>query len=179
MKTENAKSGVQENRPGNISKDPVLPPLEKETASSGSEPPVQGISPNLKRGILIFSIFTVLAFGVFGTLLIKKLLSRSTGETSPRNHELLTVAERLESAGLYDQALGQYEKFLNANESNPKLRAEAAYKAGKLYVKLDNCRDGLVLLFHSQAIQADAPWTDDLNATTDACIARLKPHPNP
>lgn len=176
MKTDSTKSEEQESRRGSVSTDPVLPPMGKETTRVGQEPPPEGLSKNLKRGILIFSAFTVLAFGIFGTLLIKKLLTPSTDTTS-RGRELLTVAERLESVGLYDQALGQYEKFINTDGPSQKLRAEAAYKAGRLYVKLDNCREGLVFLFHSQAILSDAPWTADLNATTDACLARLKTHP--
>ncbi len=176
MTPDKPEINTRENSRDHVLSDPVLPPLEQPEEGNPSLPAAGGVSPALKRGIILFSVFTVLVFGIFGTLLIKKLLPPSK-ETAPRDRELLVVAEQLQSVGLYEQAIGQYEKFLNSTEHNRKTRAEVAYKAGQLYLRLDNCREGLVYLFQSQTLFPDAPWAQDLNTKTDACISRLKTIP--
>ncbi len=161
---------------GNKKTDPVLPPLVDEKEKAGSGQPADGISPALKKGIIGFTAITVLIFGVFGTLLIKKLLG-SGKDTKLENHEILTVAEKLQEAGLEEQALAQYEKFLALPGIGRETRARISFDTGKLYLKLDNCPEGLVFFFQSQTILPKAPWAAELTSHIDHCLNRLNEPP--
>ncbi len=156
--------------------DPILPPLSTEGGETESPPIPEGISPGLKKGIIAFTTVTVLIFGVFGTLLIKKILG-SGKDTGPDKHETLVVAEKLHQAGLNEQALEQYEKFLNQPGVDRETRSKVSFTAGKLYLELDNCTEGLVYLFQSQVVFPKAPWAAELTSHIDHCLSRLKPPP--
>lgn len=156
--------------------DPVLPPLHSEGGRAETPPQAEGISSALKKGIIAFTIVTVLIFGVFGTLLIKKILG-SGKETIPEKNETLKVAEKLHQAGLKGQALDQYEKFLNQSGIGRETRSEVSFTAGKIYLELGNCPEGLVYLFQSQVAFPKAPWAAELTSHIDHCLSRLKPPP--
>jgi len=154
----------------------ILPPLQ-ETGEKGSEiPPPEGLRPALKRTIILFTVFTFLAFAVFSALFLKNILGSKSKE-AVWDDENLTVAERLRDAGLYDQALRHYERYLD----NPKLdfvtRGRVAYTTGSLYLELDNCAEGLVWLYQSQTALPDAPWAAERDGKIDACLVRLKAPP--
>ncbi|QPJ63179.1 MAG: hypothetical protein G3M70_15375 [Candidatus Nitronauta litoralis] len=176
MENEKGISKEKETASGHKKTDPVLPPLKNEENNSSTGEPVDGISPTLKKGIIGFTAITVLIFGVFGTLLIKKLLSPGK-ETRPENHEVLTVAERLHQAGLEEQALEQYEKFLVLPGIGRETRAKVSFDTGKLYLKLDNCAEGLVYFFQSQVAFPKAPWAAELTSHIDHCLTRLNQSP--
>ena len=159
--------------------DPILPPLGKKPDSSDSTISTttkEGLSPALKRGIIFFTVLTVLAFAAFTTLLVKKFVNPTAVENKWDN-EILTVAERLHEAGLNDQALEQYERFLSEKSLEFPLRGRIAYTAGSLYLDLGNCTQGLVMLFQSQAAYPEAPWKEDLNKKIDACLSKVKSPP--
>ena len=175
---ENVDQSAETKPPASGTKrtDPVLPPLNSESRESEAPPPAEGISPGLKKGIIGFTIVTVLIFGVFGTLLIKKFLGPGK-ETGPDKHETLMVAERLHQTGLNEQALGQYEKFLNQPGIGREMRAKVSFTVGKLFLELDNCPEGLIYLFQSQVAFPKAPWAAELTSHIDHCLSRLKPPP--
>ncbi|MEC9018882.1 MAG: hypothetical protein VYE03_01870, partial [Nitrospinota bacterium] len=71
-----------------------------------------------------------------------------------------------------EQALDQYIEIWQLENSNSSTRGEAASIAGKLYLKLGNCKEGLVWLFRSEA--ANPENTTELQPLIDTCIAKEK-----
>ena len=87
-----------------------------------------------------------------------------------RVFELNKTGERLQEIGYMEQALDQYIKIWNLDSANRITRSEAAFNAGKLYLKLGNCKETLVWLFRSEAANPDV--TNKLQPLIDSCIQK-------
>lgn len=137
--------------------------------------PEDGVSGKLKAGVYILTGITLFAFVAFFVMLITKengLKKQEKILIDPRVSELKKTGERLRQAGLFEQALDQYIKIWKLENSNSLARAEAASKAGKLYLKLGNCKEGLVWLFRAEA--ANPEKAAELQPLIDSCIAKEK-----
>ena len=146
---------------------------------SDSKIPEDGVSGKLKAVVYILTGITLFAFVAFFTKLITKKSTPIQQETSvkdiridTRSAELEKAGERLQQVGLNEQALDQYIQIWSLGESNAADRAKAAATAGRLYMKLGNCREALVWLFRSEAANPDK--ANDLQALIDTCISKEK-----
>ena len=137
--------------------------------------PDDGVSRKLKVGVYILTGITLFAFIAFFVKLSTKE-NRSIKQEKiliePRISELKKTGERLQQAALLEQALDQYIEVWKLENSNSLARAEAASTAGKLYLKLGNCNEGLVWLFRAEA--ANPEKTNELQPLIDTCIAKEK-----
>jgi len=137
--------------------------------------PDDGVSRKLKVGVYILTGITLFAFVAFFVKLITKENRSNKQEKiliDPRISELKKAGERLQQAALLEQALDQYIEVWKLENSNSLARAEAASTAGKLYLKLGNCNEGLVWLFRAEA--ANPEKTTELQPLIDTCIAKEK-----
>ena len=137
--------------------------------------PDDGVSRKLKVGVYILTGITLFAFVAFFVKLTTKENRSNKQEkflTDPRISELKKAGERLQQAALLEQALDQYIEVWKLENSNSLARAEAASTAGKLYLKLGNCNEGLVWLFRAEA--ANPEKTAELQPLFDTCIAKAK-----
>ncbi len=142
---------------------------------SDSKIPEDGVSGKLKVVVYILTGITLFAFVAFFTKLITKKTAPETQEISlkePRTLELIQTGERLQQAGYTEQALDQYIEIWKLENTNSSARAEAASTAGKLYLKLGNCKEALVWLFRSEA--ANPENLDKLQPLIDTCITKVK-----
>lgn len=167
-------------------RDPKLPPVKKSgsAASNGNTPgvlPTAGVSTKLKLFVIVLTVLTVGAFGIFTAMLVKKSTSSSREPEQKQrvvwDQQILTVAEKLRDAGLYDQALVQYEKYLQNPAVDLKTRSQVAYIMGGLYMEMGNCGEALAWLYQSEAALSSAPWTEDRNQRIDGCLHQLKSAP--
>ncbi|MBC8282911.1 MAG: hypothetical protein H8E32_03780 [Nitrospinae bacterium] len=78
----------------------------------------------------------------------------------------------MQQVGYVEQALDQYIKIWNLENTNSSTRSDAAFTAGKLYLKLGNCKESLVWLFRSEAANPDK--AAELQPLIDTCIAKDK-----
>jgi len=138
-----------------------------------------GVSGKLKAVVYILTGITLFAFVAFFTKLITKKSTPIQQETSvkdiligTRASELEKAGERLQQVGLNEQALDQYIQIWSLGESNAADRAKAAATAGRLYMKLGNCKEALVWLFRSEAANPDK--ATELQPLIDTCIAKEK-----
>jgi len=172
---------------------PKLPPPKKrdEAAAGEAAPdgipaaggiPTAGVSRKLKIFVIVLTVVTIGAFGIFTAMLVKK--SASTSENNPEpaaeamwDKQVLTVAEKLRDAGLHDQALTQYEKYLENPAVDLETRSNVAYIIGGLYMEMGNCGEAMAWFYHSEVAQARAPWTEDRNRRIDGCLNQLKSAP--
>ena len=137
--------------------------------------PENGVSKKLKVGVYILTAITLFAFiAFFAKLITKQNVSKKQEKIlkDPRVSELKTTGERLQEAALLEQALDQYIEVWKLENSNSFARAEAASTAGKLYLKLGNCNEGLVWLFRAEA--ANPEKIAELQPLIDSCIAKEK-----
>jgi hypothetical protein len=144
---------------------------------SDSKIPEDGVSGKLKAVVYILTGITLFAFVAFFTKLITKKSTPIQQETSvkdiridTRSAELEKAGERLQQVGLNEQALDQYIQIWSLGESNTADRAKAAATAGRLYLKLGNCKEALVWLFRSEAANPDK--ATDLQTLIDTCIKK-------
>ena len=138
-----------------------------------------GVSGKLKAVVYILTGITLFAFVAFFTKLITKKSTPIQQETSvkdiridTRSAELEKAGERLQHVGLNEQALDQYIEIWSLGESNAADRTKAAATAGRLYLKLGNCKEALVWLFRSEAANPDK--ANELQTLIDTCIAKEK-----
>ena len=137
--------------------------------------PDDGVSRKLKVGVYILTGITLFAFVAFFVKLTTKEKRSNKQEKfliDPRISELKKAGERLQQAALLEQALDQYIEVWKLENSNSLTRAEAASTAGKLYLKLGNCNEGLVWLFRAEA--ANPEKTVELQPLIDTCITKEK-----
>ena len=137
--------------------------------------PDDGVSRKLKVGVYILTGITLFAFVAFFVKLTTKENRSNKQEQiliDPKISELKKTGERLQQAALLEQALDQYIEVWKLENSNSLTRAEAASTAGKLYLKLGNCNDGLVGLFRAEA--ANPEKTAELQPLIDTCITKEK-----
>ena len=137
--------------------------------------PDDGVSRKLKVGVYILTGITLFAFVAFFVKLTTKENRSNKQEKiliDPRISELKKAGERLQQAALLEQALDQYIEVWKLENANSLTRAEAASTAGKLYLKLGNCNEGLVWLFRAEA--ANPEKTTELQPLIDTCIAKEK-----
>ena len=146
---------------------------------SDSKIPEDGVSRKLKAVVYILTGITLFAFVAFFTKLITKKSTPIQQETSvkdiligTRAIELKKAGERLQQVGLNEQALDQYVQIWSLVESNSSDRAKAAATAGRLYLKLGNCKEALVWLFRSEAANPDK--ATETQPLIDTCIAKEK-----
>ena len=146
---------------------------------SDSKIPEEGVSGKLKAVVYILTGITLFAFVAFFTKLITKKSTPTHQEKSvkvsradTRTTELEKAGERLQQVGLNEQALDQYIQIWALGESNAADRAKAAATAGRLYLKLGNCKEALVWLFRSEAANPDK--ATELQPLIDTCIAKEK-----
>ena len=137
--------------------------------------PDDGVSRKLKVGVYILTGITLFAFIAFFVKLSTKENRSNKQEKiliEPRISELKKTGERLQQAAFLEQALDQYIEVWKLEISNSLARAEAASTAGKLYLKLGNCNEGLVWLFRAEA--ANPEKIAELQPLIDSCIAKEK-----
>ena len=146
---------------------------------SDSKIPEEGVSGKIKAVVYILTGITVFAFVAFFTKLITKKPTAIQQEKSIKNTrvdgrstELEKAGERLQQVGLNEQALDNYILIWTLGESNATDRAKAAATTGRLYLKLDNCKEALVWLFRSEAANPDK--ATELQPLIDTCIAKEK-----
>ena len=140
-----------------------------------SEPniPQNGVSGKLKAVVYILTAITLFAFVTFFAKLITKYSTPKKQEKILKNTRVLELnktGERLQEIGYTEQALDQYIKIWNLDSANRITRSEAAFNAGKLYLKLGNCKETLVWLFRSEAANPDI--TNKLQPLIDSCIQK-------
>ena len=146
---------------------------------SDSKIPEEGVSGKIKAVVYILTGITLFAFVAFFTKLITKKPTAIQQEKNIKNNrvgaratELEKAGERLQQVGLNEQALDQYILIWTLGESNATDRAKAAATTGRLYLKLDNCKEALVWLFRSEAANPDK--ATELQPLIDTCIAKEK-----
>lgn len=151
-----------------------LPPIKepKHEDKPAQPEPDQGISKGLKTTIIAFTVFTILAFIVFTFLMVGKL-SSPKNNNEEWNVQLLAVAEKLKDAGLHEQAIEQYEKYLQDRKVDMVVRGEVSRTLGNLFMDLGNCREALSWFYQAEAAFPKAPWIEELNARIDGCLHRL------
>ena len=140
---------------------------------SDSKIPEDGVSGKLKFSVYILTGITLLAFVAFFTKLITKERIPNKQEKNfkrSRIMELKKAGERLQQYGLVEQALDQYIEIWQLESSTSTIRAEAAARAGKLYLKLGNCKESMVWVFRAEA--ANPNLSRELQPLIDTCITK-------
>ena len=140
---------------------------------SDSKIPEDGVSGKLKLSVYILTAITLFAFVAFFTKLITKERIPNKQEKklkNPRIMELKKAGESLQQNGFFEQALDQYIEIWQLESSTSTIRAEAAARVGKLYLKLGNCNESLVWLFRAEA--ADSNLSHELQPLIDTCITK-------
>jgi len=152
-----------------------LPPITKSSDEdkTTAQQSNQGISRGLKISIIAFTVFTLLALLVFTVMLASKL-SSPKNITGVWSTQLLEVAEKLKDAGLHEQAIEQYEKYLQNRKVSMVIRGEVSRTLGNLYSDLSNCREALSWFYQAETAFPEAPWIEDLNARIDGCLQNLQ-----
>ena len=107
--------------------------------------------------------------------MLAKKLAGPPADSKLWNTRLVAVAEKLEEAGLPQQALQQYEKFLDHPKVDLETRSRVSHKVGELYIQQDNCREALAWLYQSQAAFPSAPWVQEVNQKIGICLEKIKP----
>jgi hypothetical protein len=130
-----------------------------------------GLSNKVKASIIILTLITVGAFGVFFVKLTDTIITPP--KKDDRAQYLRAVGDRLKETGLKEQAINQYIKFLDKTQTNEKTRAEVAHTVGKLYMQLSNCREALVWFFEAEMAGPAYPQPGELKQDIDTCTTQV------
>ena len=130
-----------------------------------------GLSSKIKVSIVILTLITVCAFGVFFVQLTDTIITPP--KKDDRTQHLRAVGDRLKETGLKEQAINQYIKFLDKTKTDEKTHAEVAHTVGKLYMQLSNCREALVWFFEAEMIGSAYSQSNKLKQDIDTCTTQL------
>ena len=128
------------------------------------------ISRNIKIPVILLTLATLIAFAVF----FVKLSSSLLGHPEVWGPQMQMVGDKLKSAGLKEQAITQYIKFLELREIDLKIRARVAQTVGQLYIELDNCPEAMSWLFQAETIGPAPSQNDILTQHIDFCLQKIK-----
>ncbi len=124
-------------------KNPKLPPTGSGQKAGGlPKIPTAGVNPKLKIFVIGLTFLTLMVFGVFAAMFVKKAFITEPATTW--GSELLTTADKLKARGLKPQAIEQYQKYLDTQKADKKTRSRISFDIGKLYVELGKCDDAVV-----------------------------------
>jgi tetratricopeptide (TPR) repeat protein len=130
-----------------------------------------GLSNKIKIPIIILTFVTICAMG---GMFIKVAYSISKSEKSTDSLQYLrTIGDKLQDKGLYEQSIEQYIKYLkNTNRDEPSY-SEVAHNIGELYMKLSNCQEALVWLFHAETTETKYSRAEELKIHIDTCLVNI------
>ncbi len=135
--------------------------------------PSSGVSPAIKFSVIILTILTFVAFGVF----FFKLTGKVT--TSPKEQswslKLRAVGDKLKSEGLYKQAVAPYTRFLEHEDIDLKTRAKVSQTLGELHATLGDCGEALVWFYQAEVAGPDPADKDVLDSHIATCLQEVKP----
>ncbi len=153
-----------------------LPPIDRgpePQGRTGGWIPTAGVSPKLKFFVIGLTFVTIMAFGIFTALLIKKVFVKGSNNV-PWGPQLLTIADKLKDKGLKPQAIEHYQKFLDTQEADLKTRSRVSFDIATLYVELGKCDDAVVWFLHAKAAQPNAPHLQESETQLKQCRGRPK-----
>ncbi len=164
-------SSEKENRddPGN----PKLPPTGSGQ-KTGRLPkiPTAGVSPKLRFFVIGLTFLTLMVFGVFVALFIKKAFI--TGPETTWGPQYLTIAEELKTRGLRPQAIEHYQKYLDTQKVDLETRSRISFDIGALYAELGQCDNAVVWFLHAKAAQPATPRTRETETQIQQCRSQHK-----
>ena len=132
-----------------------LPPMNREPKpgeTSGGWLPTTGVSTKLKVFVIGLTFVTIMAFGVFIALFIKKAFVKETDKTT-WGPQLVTIAEELKDKGLKPQAIEHYQRYLDTQKVDLETRSRISFDIATLYVELGKCDDAVVWFLHANTAQ--------------------------
>lgn len=153
-----------------------LPPINRDPEpqrTSGNWIPTAGVSPKLKIFVIGLTFVTIMAFGLFIALFIKKTFVKGTDKVW--GPQLVTIAEELNDKGLKPQAIEHYKKYLETQEVDLKTRSSISFNIATLYVELGQCDDAVVWFLHAKAAYPEEHLVQKSDAKIQQCRSRLKP----
>lgn len=153
-----------------------LPPANREASSSetsGGWLPTTGVSTKLKVFVIGLTFITIMAFGVFIAMFIKKTFIKQTASDT-WGPQLVTIAEQLNDKGLKPQAIEHYKKYLETQEVDLNTRSRISLNIAALYVELGKCDDAVVWFLHAKAAQSTAPAVQESEIKLQQCRDRSK-----
>ncbi len=139
-------------------------------SESPESSPSEGVGRGVKIFVILLTVVTVAAFAVFSLQLVSKMLSPSKAASWP--NRLYEVAGKLQEAGLKQQAVQQYIRYLETAKVDLARRAAVSETIGALYREMDNCPEALVW-FYSAQVAAQQPG-ETLQSHIAACLKTLR-----
>lgn len=167
-----APSSKKENRDDPNS--PKLPPTNREPDPQGlPKIPTAGVSTRLKTFVIGMTFITIMAFGIFIAMFIKKAFvnEHDSGTWGP---QLITIAEELKDRGLKSQAIEHYQKYLDTQKADLETRSRISFNISQLYVGLGKCDDAVAWFLHAKAAQPTSPSVQEPEAQIQQCRSQSK-----
>jgi tetratricopeptide (TPR) repeat protein len=162
---------------------PKLKPATSETGGTGfPKIPSAGVSPKLKVFVIGLTFLTIMAFGVFIAMFVKKAFVKGPKDEKNSQKEtwgpqLLPIAKELENQGLHPQAIEQYKKYLDAQDIDMETRSRVSFDIATLYVKLGQCDDAVAWFLLAKTAQPTATWVQNSESHLQQCRSRAKISP--
>ncbi len=136
--------------------------------------PSEGVSPAIKLFVLVLTVVTVAAFGLF----FAKLFGKMGGQARhAKPAPWLEAAKALEAKGHLDLAARQYALYLNNTNLDGDTRAGLSLKLGRLHLARDDCQSALPWLLHAQLAATGEGPGQAAAGLAESCEAKLAKTP--
>ena len=153
-----------------------LPPMNHEPESSHTSSgfiPTTGVSTKLKVFVIGLTFVTVMAFGLFIAMFIKKTFVKGADKVI-WGPQLITIADELKSRGLKPQAIEHYQQYLDTQEVDLETRSRVSFDIATLYVELGQCDDAVVWFLHAKAAQPEEHRVQKSEEKMQQCRSQSK-----
>jgi len=136
--------------------------------------PSEGVSPAIKIFVLVLTVVTVAAFGLFFAKLFGKM-GGAARHAAPA--PWLEAARALEARGHIELAARQYALYLNNTELDGDTRARLSLKLGRLHLSRDDCQSALPWLRHAELAATGDGERETATGLAEGCEAKLAKTP--
>ncbi len=134
--------------------------------------PTEGLNPKIKMMVIVLTVITIIAFSALFIKLVTRMASPSSGKNWASQLEL--VGDELNKAGLKEQAIEQYTKFLQQGKVDLATRARVSQTLGELYAGQGNCAEGLVWFYQARIAGPEPSRKDSLQSQISSCLREVQ-----
>ncbi len=132
-----------------------------------------GRRPIFDRRSIFFSIAVLILFVVQGLFFWFKPATGNSSAGSGWSANLRELGNKLKGVGVTEEALLQYERYLEQNEVPGPVRANISYSMGKIYLELGKYDKALTWFYQVELADPDTDLRSEVGSKIVNCLERL------
>jgi tetratricopeptide (TPR) repeat protein len=129
--------------------------------------------PIFDRRSIFFSIAVLVLFVIQGLILWFRPVSGAHDSASSRSGQLRELGDKLKGAGVTEEAILQYERYLEQSDIPANTRANISYSLGRMCLELGKYDKALSWFYRVELADPNSDMKTEVNSKIVHCLERL------